>query len=149
MRSADGRTTFPRLLLILILSGCTALPLNPVSNDHLMSVGQEGFEKDKENCRQEAIDEGHDTKLKPLEILMPFLLALGGAIFGLQAEYGSPLHPDEQPYYGGKVVFGLTIGGFLVGSALSVVGVWSRKLAQETSIHDCLRGRGYEFSEQT
>jgi hypothetical protein len=90
MRRVDGRTTFPRLLLILILSGCTALPLNPVSNDHLMSVGQEGFEKDKENCRQEAIDEGHDTKLKPLEILMPFLLALGGAVFGLQAEYGSP-----------------------------------------------------------
>jgi hypothetical protein len=147
MRRADGRTTFPRLLLILILSGCTAVPLNPISNDHLMSVGQGGFEKDKESCRQEAIEEGHDTKLKPLEILMPFLLALGGAVFGLQAEYGSPLHPDEHPYYEGKVLVGLTIGGFLVGSALSIVGVLSRKRAQETSIHDCLRGRGYEFSE--
>lgn len=78
---------------------------------------------------------------------MPFLLALGGAVFGLQAEYGSPLHPDEQPYYGRKVVIGPTIGGFLVGSALSLVGVLSRKRAQETSIHDCLRDRGYEFSE--
>ena len=112
-----------------------------------MSVGQGGFEKDKESCLQEAIDEGHDTKLKPLEILMPFLLALGGAVFGLQAEYGSPLHPDAQPYYEGKALVGLTIGGFLVGTALSFVGVWSRKQAQETSIHDCLRERGYEFSE--
>ena len=112
-----------------------------------MSVGQEGFEKDKESCRQEAINEGHDTKLKLMDIRLPFLLALGGAALGLEAEYGSALHPNEHPYYGGKVLVGLAIGGFAVGSALSVVGVLSRKRAQEASIQNCLIGRGYEFSE--
>lgn len=144
---ADGRRPLPRLLLIFILSGCTALPVNPVSNGHFVSVGLEGFEKDKETCRQEALDEGHDTKLKPVEILLPFLLALGGAGLGLEAEYGSALHPNEHPYYGGKVLVGLAIGGFVVGSMLSVVGVWSRKRAQEASIHACLKERGYEFPE--
>ena len=147
MQMPAGKTTFSKLFLIITLSGCAALPLTPVSNSHFVSVGREGFERDEESCRQEAINEGHDTKLKLMDIFLPFLLALGGTGLGLEAEYGSPLHPNEHPYYGGKAVVGLAIGGFLVGSALSVVGIVSRKRAHEASVQACLKDRGYEFSE--
>jgi hypothetical protein len=116
--------------------------LDPIPNAKFVAVGKAGFERDRVAC--EAIETDH-TALKPLEMALPFLLAVAGAGIGVDAEYGTPFNRQEHPQHGGKLLIGFAVGGFVVGALISAIGVWSRKDAQATSVHDCLIGRGYEF----
>lgn len=131
--------------MVILLCGCTAAPLNPLPNDRFGSVGQAGFERDAAGCRKKAAEEGHDTGLKPRDLLFPFLLAAGGAALGAQQEYGSPLHPSDEAYYGGQLLIGMAVGGFVAGAAISALSWSSRQRAHETFIRECLLQRGYEF----